>query len=175
MAQLAHTLALFCWVFLALGCTPEPPGQHAPLTSGQFSGLGSYLLPAGASPPQSRRLVYLPVYSRVLFADNQGWELAVTVSIRNTDRDRSIVVERVDYYDSAGALLQTYLDAPHELGPMASTSLTLPQRDRRGGAGANFLIELGVEGSAEPIVEAVMAGVSGTQSFSFSTVGKTLN
>jgi hypothetical protein len=69
-------------------------------------------------------------------------------------------------------LVQAYLERPHALGLMATTTLTVPQQDKRGGAGANFLIRWSAkEGANAPLIEAVMAGVSGNQSFSFLTSG----
>jgi len=119
------------------------------------------------------RLVYVPVYSRLFLSEASYWELASSLSIRNTDPDQSIVVYRIDYYDTAGKLLQKYLETAHELDPMATVTLTLPQSDVRGGAGANFLVRWSGDNDInEPIIEVVMAGIRGTQSFSFIGSGQ---
>jgi hypothetical protein len=69
----------------------------------------------------------------------------------------------VDYFDSDGALIQRFLDQPRALPPMGSTEFFVEQTDRRGGSGANFLVNWSAEQPVyEPVIEAVMVGTSGT-------------
>ena len=70
-------------------------------------------------------------------------------------------------------MLEQYLETPHELHPMATVTLTLPQWDKRGGSGANFLVRWSGDADInKPIIEVVMAGTRGTQSFSFIRAGQ---
>jgi hypothetical protein len=47
--------------------------------------------------------------------------LATTLSIRNTSPDASLTLSAVDYYDSNGRHVRTFLDTARPLGPLAST------------------------------------------------------
>lgn len=77
------------------------------------------------------------------------------------------------YYDTAGQLVESFLENPHSLAPLASADFFVDQRDDRGGAGANFIVEWASEKPvSKPIVEAVMAGISGTQGLSLVRSGR---
>ncbi len=157
---------------LLLACSPQAPEAARAAASGSFEGSGVYFTPAEMVERSQGELVYLSTYSHLTLFGNRRWDLSTNLSIRNIDPDEPVIVELVEYYDSAGALVEAYLDEPHALAPMASTTLTLPQQDQRGGAGANFLIRWSAGAAANrPLIEAVMAGVSGNQSFSFLTQG----
>ncbi|MEZ5933283.1 MAG: DUF3124 domain-containing protein [Alphaproteobacteria bacterium] len=121
--------------------------------------------------------LYVPVYSSVLTGEGaRPTELAATLSIRNTDLASPIFVTSVTYYDTAGQLIETFLEGAHGLGPMASASIIINVSDTRGGLGANFIVEWGAEKAvSDPIVEAVMIGSSGTHGFSFTSQARGLN
>ena len=157
-----------------LGCdtqTEEPLKPLAP--DAGFDGLGSYFNPVSGIPSAPSRLVYVPVYSTLFLSKASRWELGASLSIRNIDPDQPVTVLEIGYFDSAGELLEQYLEIPHELDPMATVTLTLPQWDKRGGAGANFLVRWSGDNCVnEPIIEVVMAGTRGGQSFSFIRAGQ---
>ena len=157
-----------------LGCEVETDTPSSPLvTEPGFDGLGSIFKPVSATPSGPSRLVYVPVYSTLFLSKTSRWELGASLSIRNIDPDQSVTVLEIGYFDTAGELLEQYLETPHELGPMATVTLTLPQWDKRGGAGANFLVRWSGDSDInEPIIEVVMAGTRGTQSFSFIRSGQ---
>lgn len=122
--------------------------------------------------------VYVPVYSHI-FADDRYRDrpflLTATLSVRNTDPERPFTLRRVDYYDSEGALLQRYLEAPITLAPLASTHYIVPESEAKGGAGAKFLIEWQAPAAvSEPIIEAVMIGTKLQQGISFISTGRTI-
>lgn len=122
--------------------------------------------------------VYVPVYSHI-FADDRYRDrpflLTATLSVRNTDPERPFTLQRVDYYDSEGALLQRYLEAPITLAPLASTHYIVPESEAKGGAGAKFLIEWQAPAAvSEPIIEAVMIGTKLQQGISFISTGRTI-
>ena len=157
-----------------LGCDTQTEETSKPLAlDAGFDGLGSYFNPVSEIPGAPSRLVYVPVYSTLFLSKASRWELAASLSIRNTDTDQSITVLEIGYFDSGGKLLEQYLEIPHELDPMATVTLTLPQWDKRGGAGANFLVRWSGDNDVNvPIIEVVMAGTRGTQSFSFIRSGQ---
>ena len=124
---------------------------------------------------QQQRL-YVPAYSQIYVLDvNRSMNLAITLSIRNTDPNHPIVIESVRYYNSAGEQVKEYLDSPQQLAPMATTDFVVAEYDREGGTGANFVVEWGAEQAVfEPIVEAVMVS-AGTQGISFTSRGAVIS
>lgn len=118
--------------------------------------------------------VYVPIYSHIYHQDgSREFNLTATLSIRNTDPEHPIVITAVRYYDSAGRLIQRYLEQPNELLPLASQSFVVEERDKAGGVGANFIVEwqAGVHVSS-PIIEAVMISTASSQGISFVTRGQ---
>ena len=162
---------LFCLILPGCDMQAEKPSRPTPEPG--FDGLGLVFKPISDAPSGPSHLVYVPVYSRLFRSKVASLELATSLSIRNIDPDQSITVHDIDYFDTAGELLEQYLEASHELDPMATVTLTLPQMDVRGGAGANFLARWsGADDVNEPIIEVVMTGISGTQGFSFIRSGQ---
>ena len=59
---------------------------------------------------------------------------------------------------------------------MATMVFVIEQKDQRGGSGAHFIIEWAAEtATSQPVFQAVMAGISGTQSISFITSGQVID
>src|SRR4051812_45241353 len=57
--------------------------------------------------------IYVPAYSSIYISDRaERFDLAITVSIRNTDRARPIVLTSVAYHDQDGRLARDYLRRP---------------------------------------------------------------
>ena len=140
------------WIFLLLLLAPLPGLCGGPaLSSGQ--------------------LLYVPVYSHIYTGDKERpFNLAVTLSIRNTDTKGALRLTAVDYYDTEGKLVRSYLDAPRELGPLASIRYVVAEKDVKGGSGANFIVRW--ESAAPvnaPVVESVMIGAQSGQGISFTS------
>ena len=77
--------------------------------------------------------------------------------------------------DSDGNEVRNYADGPVRIAPLATVSYVVSQRDNTGGSGANFIIEWDAERAVDaPVIESVMIGVQGNQSFSFKTEGRVL-
>jgi len=51
------------------------------------------------------------------------------LSIRNTDPSSPLQVTTIDYYDTNGKRVRRYLDKPLALGPLASTTIYLEEKD----------------------------------------------
>jgi hypothetical protein len=120
--------------------------------------------------------IYVPVYSHIYFEDKKNLlNLAVTLSIRNTDLGNPIIITSVRYYDSDGKLVKQYLERPLQLRAMASTDFVVSRTDTSGGSGANFIVEW-VAGQAvsDPVVEAVMISTEYTQGISFISPGRVM-
>lgn len=131
---------------------------------------------AGENMRSSGQTVYVPVYSHIYFGDRASeFNLAATLSIRNTDPINSISITAVDYYDSEGRLLKKQLQQPTRLGPMASTEVFIPERDRSGGFGAAFIVRwTGEKAVNPPLIQCVMIGASSGQGISFISTGRVI-
>jgi len=118
--------------------------------------------------------VYVPVYSNIYSGGPTATtELSATVSIRNADAERPLVLVAVTYYDSLGNRIEDYLDEVVELDPMATVEFVIERPDTRGGSGANFIVEWGsTTPIAEPVMEAVMLGRFGGVGLSFVSQGR---
>lgn len=119
--------------------------------------------------------VYVPAYSHIYARGGNAHLLETTLSIRNTDPDNSILINSVDYYDTQGKLVKTYLDKAVKLKPLQTTAYLVKKQDTRGGSGANFIVTWSAEQAVyEPIIEAIMVGASNNQPISFISQGRPL-
>ncbi|HOT43530.1 MAG TPA: DUF3124 domain-containing protein [Spirochaetota bacterium] len=117
--------------------------------------------------------VYVPVYSSIYHGDREReFNLAVTLSVRNTDTRNSITLERVDYYDTAGKILKRYLEGKQILKPMESVQYLVRESDIKGGPGANFIVAWrSSRPVSAPVIESIMIGTGGQQGISFTSRG----
>ena len=122
-----------------------------------------------------RRSVYVPAYSAVRVGNGRVLiNLATTLSIHNTSRDRRLLLQRVDYHKTEGELVKAHLDTPVPLRPLATIQMFVANEDLRGGTGANFVVDWTADGPiSEPAIETVMVGDHGTISYSFVSPGRT--
>lgn len=119
--------------------------------------------------------VYVPVYSHIYVRDGAPHLLGISLSIRNSDPQRSIAVTSVRYYDTKGKPIQEFIDGSLNLGPLETTTFMVEESDIRGGSGANFIVAWKSDSAVyEPIIEAVMIGHSRGQSISFKSFGRPL-
>ena len=118
--------------------------------------------------------VYISIYSHVYTGiKSVPFELSCMLSIRNTDMTHPIFILKADYYDSTGKLLEQYIKKPMILKPLASTQISIATSDRRGGAGANFIVQWMSENSVnQPIIRGIMLGTASKQGISFICPGK---
>ena len=133
--------------------------------------------PAEAGNEKSRgQTLYVPAYSDIPFIDEtRRFQLAVTLSVRNTDAAQAIQIMSVRYFDAEGRFLHAYVEPLRRLGPLASTTFVVHEHDTRGGAGASFLVEWRAEVPVHaPVVEAIMIGTSSQQGISFLSPGRVL-
>lgn len=118
--------------------------------------------------------VYVPIYSHIYSSGGSPQLLEVTLSIRNSDPDKSITLISANYYNSHGKNLQNYLKGQLVLGPLQSTEILIEKQDTRGGSGANFIVEWRSDKSVyEPVIEAIMIG-NEINSISFKSYGRPL-
>lgn len=120
--------------------------------------------------------IYVPAYSHI-YSGVQGkpFSLTVTLSIRNIDPNYEIEITVVDYYQTKGTLQKRQLDQPVMLRPLDSIRFIIPERDKGGGSGANFIVEWESRKSVNPpIVESIMIGAKSQQGISFSSRGRAI-
>lgn len=128
------------------------------------------------APPQSpdaiRGRTYVSAYSHAYVGDGHPVLFAVTLSVRNVDPQRSLVVRRIDYHATAGERLRAMLPEARTIPPLGTTEVFVDRSDEGGGSGANFVVEWEIEpGAHRPLVEAVHLGSAGAVGYSFTTVG----
>ena len=128
-------------------------------------------LPATATHGQ---VVYVPIYSSIYSQNSKRWvELTATLSLRNTDAKREIFIRTAKYFDTKGKLLEERFPKPVRLAPLQTVSIVVAGDDRRGGSGANFMVEWVAEpGVHEPVIEAVMVSVAMSYALAFSSPGR---
>lgn len=124
----------------------------------------------------ARGTIYVPAYSRVYGAATGASrliEFSTTLRIDNTSETKPLVIERIEYYGTAGKLVQSYLREPVAIRPFGSIEIVIPADDVRGGAAGNFIVTWAGAGPiAEPLVEAVMIGSQDNTSYSFISAGR---
>jgi len=107
--------------------------------------------------------IYVPAYSHIYVGNReQPFLLTITLSIRNTDARYPVTITTADYYDTKGKRIRKYLEKPGSLGPWESIRYVVPQKDKSGGSGANFVVEWNSEKAVNPLlVETIMVGPEG--------------
>ncbi|THB75736.1 MAG: DUF3124 domain-containing protein [Desulfobacteraceae bacterium] len=121
--------------------------------------------------------IYVPAYSHIYIGSTEKeFSLTITLSIRNIDLDNPIEITIVDYYETQGKLLKKYLNKPITLKPLESLRYVIPEKDKSGGSGANFIVEWKSDKPVNlPIVECIMIGAKSTQGISFVSRGREIH
>jgi uncharacterized protein DUF3124 len=158
-------------VFAVLPCAQ--PG----LAAGQGDALApfkdSLTAPPDAAQLTRRQTVYVPVYSSLAGVGGlKQLDFSVTLSIRNVAPDLPLVLERIDYHDTAGRLVQHYLREAVAVRPLGTVEILIPTEDVRGGTGAKFIVGWAASaGVAAPVIQAVMVGGAANRGFALTTEG----
>lgn len=142
--------------------------------------LSGILMPVSGSaddiPLSTGQTVYVPIYSHIYSGlKGRPFELAATLSIRNTDPQYPITVISVKYYNTDGKLVKSFTDAALKMNAMASTRYIISEGDKSGGSGANFIVVWKSDNKVNaPIIEGVMIGTHSGQGISFVSRGQVL-
>jgi len=156
-----------------------PWTKNKKLISGFFL-LSMFFVPLSAAQSpvalSSGGTVYVSVYSHIYSGPKPlVYQLAAILSIRNTDLTGNIKIIKADYYDTQGQLVKKYITEPFELGPLVSKYYYIKERDKTGGEGANFIVKwISTKKVNQPVIEAVMLGLSHGQGLSFICPGKNI-
>lgn len=120
--------------------------------------------------------LYVPIYSHIYSGvKGRPFDLAATLSIRNTNPQNPITLVSVKYYDSDGKLVEDYLKKPKQLDALVSTRYIITEDNKAGGSGANFIVVWKSDQKVNPpIIEAVMIGTHSGQGISFLSRGRVI-
>lgn len=131
----------------------------------------------GQSALSKGETIYVPAYSHIYSGNREKpFLLTITVSIRNVDPKHPIQITTVSYYETQGKFLKHYVEKPAILAPLGSLRYIVPEGDKTGGSGANFIVEWKSDKPVNlPIVEAVMIGTQSGQGISFTSRGQIIH
>ncbi|WP_284283729.1 DUF3124 domain-containing protein [Portibacter lacus] len=116
--------------------------------------------------------VYIPIYSDIYSESRlKSTLLTATLSIRSTSLTDTTYINVIDYYDTKGEMVKSYIDRTLVLEPMQSIDYVIDRDDNTGGVGANFIVAWGASKDTKPLFQAVMIGRSGQHGLSFITEG----
>jgi hypothetical protein len=120
--------------------------------------------------------IYVPAYSHIYSGNRENpFLLTVTLSIRNIDPKHQIRITVVDYYETQGKRLKKYLNEAKMVKPLESLRYVIPEKDKSGGSGANFIVEWESDKLVNPpIVESIMIGTQTQQGVSFISRGRVI-
>lgn len=139
-----------------------------------FSWPGTGSVRADDSRLKTGQLLYVPAYSAIYVGNSvRPYQLTVTLSIRNIDHIYPITITAVDYHETEGVFLQKFVEKPAEVKPLETLRFVIPEKDKSGGSGANFMVSWTSEQPVNPpIVESVMIGTRSQQGISFTSRGQ---
>lgn len=118
----------FLALFLAPGASCGRPQQHDVARGGGPRPGVSEIEPGKADLPDAAgQTIYVPAYSAIATADNpQLYQLAITLSVRNTDQDQPILLTDVRYHDQDGRLVRSFLKKPLRIAPPCGDGVLRP-------------------------------------------------
>ena len=159
-------LALLAWL-TATNARAEP-------NTGLLQNFANSLTTMPTQAPTVSGSFYVPVYSSVSMTPGKvRADFSVTLSVHNASESQPLVLKRISYFDTSGALVQAYLKEPVALKPFATIEVFVAVNDVRGGTGANFIVDWAATGEiAEPVVEALMVGGIGSGHYAFISQGR---
>ena len=177
--SLAPRVLLPALVLLVVGCSGpdagpgDAPTGELPETRAEME--ADTAAPGPEEAPVVSRTVYVPDYAHIYHgsgSERDRYALTTTLSIRNTDPERSITVASVRYYNTQGELARRFLERPRRLGPLGTLDFVVAEHDTSGGSGANFLVQWSAaEPVSEPVIESVMISTRLGQGLSFTSRG----
>ncbi len=161
------TIWLFVFLFGGISCKrPKPSDQPVEV-------LNRHTLDRrvnDATVDSMMREVYVPISSDIYNQTRDSRSLlTATLSIRNTSLRDSLFISKIDYYNTEGDKVRSYIDTPIDLRPMESIDYVIEQRYTSGGSGDNFIIDWCSKKPLSPLFQAAMVGGLGAQAFSFIT------
>ncbi len=169
MLRLIPVVLILLTLVACQGDVPESSVQETAAASTPHPAL--VLTPSeGAVTGQT---IFVPAYSSIYTRDDQRTvELAVTLSVHNTDSQRSIQVRTVNYHATDGTLVRSYIETPQTVPPMGVLEFVIKEQDTSGGSSVSFLVQWTAAAMVSPpVVGTVMIATSHSQGLSFTERG----
>jgi hypothetical protein len=159
-------LAMLAWL--------AATNARAESNTGMLQNFANSLTTMPTQAPTVLGSFYVPVYSSVSMTPGKiRADFSVTLSVHNASESQLLILKRIGYFDTSGALVQAYLKEPVALKPFATIEVFVAVNDVRGGTGANFIVDWAATGEiAEPVVEALMVGGIGSGHYAFISQGR---
>jgi len=165
------TLLVILVAFCYNSCINTDPN----LTAEGEDMIASHVAYTDKSVQHYKDTVYIPIYSDIYSEHRQkSTLLTATLSIRSTSLQDTTYINDIDYYDTQGNLVKSFVKQTLVLGPMQSIDYVIDRDDTSGGTGANFIVTWGAAKDTKPMFQAVMIGTSGQHGLSFVTNGKSI-
>lgn len=122
------------------------------------------------------QILYVPAYSDIYIGDSERpFQLTITLSLRNIDPKYQITIQSVNYYETKGKFVKSYVEQPVTLEALETVRFVIPEKDKSGGSGANFIVVWKSDKLVNPpIIESVMIGSRSQQGISFTSRGQEL-
>jgi hypothetical protein len=147
--------------------------------AGQFQ--GSYTIEQSTTGTRIKYLsgetVYVPIYPNVFYSkDFKAYDLIATLSIHNISLDDAITITKIDYHNTNGDLIKSYIENESIiLKPLQTVQLVIQNDNKNSTKGSDVIVEWASESAVcSPIVEATMVSASGQVGLSFITTGKVI-
>jgi hypothetical protein len=122
--------------------------------------------------------VYVAAYSDIYYeSEEKKTYLTVILSLRNTSFSDTLFFDKIDYYSSRGELLKSYIDKVLVLRPMESMEYIVKASEKKGGAGANFVVSYHAKSTLKnpPFIESIMMGNLDGYRFAFTSNSVPIN
>jgi len=130
------------------------------------------------SPLEIQQDVYVPAYSDIYYeSEDKKTYLTVILSLRNISFSDTLYFDKIEYYSSSGELLKRYIDKVLVLRPMESMEYIVKASEKKGGAGANFVVSYQAKANLKnpPFIESIMMGNLDGYRFSFTSTSVPIN
>lgn len=123
-----------------------------------------------------QEIVYVPVFSDIYYLDGTNrFLLTTTLSVRNISLTDNAYVLSVIFNDSYGKPLRNFITSPILLKALESIEFVVEDKEKKGGAGASFIVVWGGNRNANQIlIQSVMIGTAGQQGISFMAKGEVI-
>ncbi|MEQ8214672.1 MAG: DUF3124 domain-containing protein, partial [Smithellaceae bacterium] len=102
------------------------------------------------------------------------FDLSAFLAIHNTDLKKQIKITKIDFFNTDGKFIKSFISADQKINPLATMIILIPQSDQSG-TGANFLIEWTADEQVnEPLIESIMKDLSGNKGLAFLSTGRVI-
>ena len=114
--------------------------------------------------------LYLPIATNYM-KDDVSFRVTAEVIIHNTDPDHAINLVKMDFYDTDGKLVKSYLQEPLKLNPASGRRFRVKDSvPDAAGAAAHFIIQWQADNKVvAPLVSGLLLGSRGTRGYAITT------